>query len=687
MFTDIIIDNSNFPLSDKVIFPSDILVKLCDSKSYNLFDHSQPLLIELHSKNLSCNKIINKSVVGIREFSLKNEKSIVIPWCIGYKLGILNETDVMIDYKIIDDVDNGSFVQLEPLGEIYWENLINNPQNYEHDNVDRCLSSDFVNNEFLIKTFLEARWNNTITSLTAGENLLISVEENGMVPHTVYKFKIHDLKPSTTVCVVNTDIQLDIIRSNRIPIDSNGHMIIKNDLSQTPDYQGGMDIRIITLNKIVTVLPHEKIVYKIDGLKEFQLEILDNDLDESFQILFGEDDLVSSTSFFSSTMRFSSKFIKSDQFINTITNIVHEGPLYLLPHFVSNPLLKSYKFKLKIKDFEIVPDSQDVKECKYCKELINEYSFVLHELHCSRATHICKICDAVFYNVKTISSSHWHCDHGDIIFNGNSKNSLELHQKFFHVSSSCSKCSKIFKNFEELANHNYFKCPKSLHYCKFCHLSLIRGNSTVESQYYNISAHEYQCGSKTIECYKCNKTVKKFDLESHLNMHELNKRITAKSMILEICKNINCCHVSVSWNNEYGLCNLCYGQFYTTDADLDGKKFYVKLERKYVIQLTRGCGFTHCKNTQCKSSGLIHFNHYNEIFKHIHKNLLNGETFWLCVDSLTTRNKLLANAYCEMYPSAYSLKWVYKALSQTGINNIADIDNWLKNNAISQNGT
>lgn len=78
------------------------------------------------------------------------------------------------------------------------------------------------------------------------------------------------------------------------------------------------------------------------------------------------------------------------------------------------------------------------------------------------------------------------------------------------------KCDKCFL-YDELKSHLQ-KCPSVMVECRFCKVSHLRGsppNSYID-RYYDLTEHESQCGSKTVLCYHCQKSVVQRDLPVHL---------------------------------------------------------------------------------------------------------------------------------------------------------------------------
>lgn len=697
MFTNVIIDYDKYPLSDKVLLPQEVLESLLKSGKDDLFHSSKPLLFVLSVLHHKTKKLLCTSVVGVREFSLEDTDSIVLPWSVAYKLELCTKfsvEEIYIEYKLFNEVPNGTSVSLEPLGEILWENLLKSPSNYTEDIVDNLFPPKFTKDDFFLKSFLEARLNNSITCAVLNDYLLMSTEANGAPSSRIYKFKIHDLKPAEIVCIVNTDLELDIVRSVKVPVDENGNNIGEGlPINESAD-SCERAVEHIEVGEAISVSTSDNKIFKLESSHNLELQILENDLSESFQLLISNSDTVNTDSFLLSTLSSFSHTLNGDKNTDNRIDLPEQDSLYILPHFFSTPKLESYTFMVNDKSSETKQRivSPDEVCCPHCQVIISKSAYVLHELHCLRNTKFCDTCKKKYLNLRTIPDKHWHCtEEHSTIFGGETTDSREIHERFYHECVSCSACKSNFKNRITLAIHRQSECPYAKQYCQFCHLLVYRGESTVESRYYGLSAHELACGVKTVECYKCGKAVKKLELAHHLEMHQLERKTRGRAQNFKLCTNRNCCRAIPSriTTNPYGFCDTCFGPFYSTDDTKNSNRFRMKLERKYVIQLSRGCGFTFCKNPECKSSGLTTFNTMADILGRVQRDLLPNEgttefSFWLCVDESTTRRKMLADYYCEAYPVKYDKTWVFNAVYQPAVRDIDTLDNWLAENAVSK---
>ncbi|SCW01260.1 LAFE_0D08658g1_1 [Lachancea fermentati] len=691
MFSKILVDLDQNPFSDKVKLPQEVLNDLLSSGRGDVFHTTKPLLFNIIAYD-SLGQKLSSATVGVREFSLSEPQAIQIPWFIAFKMGLLGLLDrdkVAIEWELDQSVPNGTSVSLEPVGRILVENILKSPMQYADEaRVDENFSDAFVKDEFLLKSFLEARLNNAITTVYENECLLLSTEPNGESSQYLYKFKIHDVHPAKIVCVVNTDIELNIIQSFKVP--NHPDEFARNN-TKLPLFNNSISADVKTvdigLGSTVDVSIGDENIYRISNLKDVELEITRNDLNEQFQLVVGHDDTIDIDCYSHSTNEGFSRTLDTDVNSGTKIHLPDLEEVFMKPVFYGSPDLPSFSFTItKTETSEPSNLPAGSIECPHCKSIVPQSAYTLHELHCSRSTKQCSLCNKLFLHTKMIPTNHWHCSDNHPLICGDTDISRIRHHVLYHEVKKCDLCACELSNTISLARHKHNECPMGKHYCRFCHLCVSRGTPTIESKYYGMSPHEVSCGMKTVECYKCKKTLKRLDMGRHLEMHDIERKTKGNATRLSLCNNINCCQTKKGFfQNKQGLCDTCFGPFYTTNDDPDEALFLRKLERKYVIQMSRGCGFTFCKNKECKSSGLSSLTNMADIMRHIHEDLtsLDNRKYWLCVDEVLTKRKILADTYIDIYPDEYNPLWVYHAVNQVSVRNLDSLQIWLKENAIS----
>ncbi|ODV58058.1 uncharacterized protein ASCRUDRAFT_10527 [Ascoidea rubescens DSM 1968] len=260
--------------------------------------------------------------------------------------------------------------------------------------------------------------------------------------------------------------------------------------------------------------------------------------------------------------------------------------------------------------------------------------------------------------------------------------SLQKHDHIFHQNHKCLGCSKDFDNLLFLSYHKAIACPSALHECKFCHLILPRDKSTYEDIAFNLSHHELSvCGSKTIQCFTCFKYIKQLNYLSHMKLHDIKTIEKIKSNVIKKCLNKNCINLILINekrlnNNDLQLCDVCFGPSYSTLDDPHLRKIKNSFERRYVLQLTKGCGNSFCKNPECISSGSsssLKYKTFKDKFQHILNDLMvsipkigNGKEmfYYFCVREDMTKKKMLADIAYEDLKKTYHYIAVCEAVHE-----------------------
>ncbi|KZZ95472.1 Ubiquitin fusion degradation protein UFD1 [Moelleriella libera RCEF 2490] len=258
----------------------------------------------------------------------------------------------------------------------------------------------------------------------------------------------------------------------------------------------------------------------------------------------------------------------------------------------------------------------DERQCRNCRQWVPQRTMVLHENFCRRNNVACQQCDAVFKKDSEEWNSHWHCGHDSA--KGNSTASKSKHDWVFHQDRQCQDCAFTTNSLADLARHRTSVCPGKLILCRFCHLEVPQEGDPFEPSpevvLSGLTAHELADGARTTECHLCEKIVRLRDMETHLKHHELDKISREKP---PLCGNANCgrtlhgvgprgqIRTAMSQDqgtgNNIGLCSICFGPLYVSMHDPDDKALRRRIERRYLGQLMKGCGKSHCTNEWCKT--------------------------------------------------------------------------------------
>ncbi|CDK25590.1 unnamed protein product [Kuraishia capsulata CBS 1993] len=623
--------------SDKVILPADILEQLVSARGLDL---PHPLLFEARSGQARC-------FVGVKEFS-SDEGEVQLPSLIADKLGLASGDTVAIE--VCDDVPRGTKLSLR-LTEIYPE-IIN------------------------WKWFLEANLS-SYTTLTKGDILYIEK------PHKVYELIVAETEPANSICLIDTDLDLDIQPLNDEMAREMARTSSEQNNQDPPlELQLGRSYTVKT-NSTFHVLDADSFTPSITA----SLLVGDSADPSGFDLLVSTNKYVAKDSFIWSSIagpKGSANYVTIDR-----ASPLFGKTLFVLP--VSWTGISS-SFELRIgsseqimptkSDNEIILSDQNI-ECSNCGATVAKNSLFLHQNFCFRNNIRCpKGCGKVF--LKHVPESHWHCE--DCNSYGDTPESFDIHQSLNHTEMSCEDCEEkpSFVNRIAYALHRATVCEGLLHECQFCHLELPRGKSTAEARLLSFSGHEFDCGSRTTECPKCDRITKLRELKSHLQLHDLER---SHLPVPTVCSNVNCVRVS-NGTNSPGLCDVCFGPSYAAVHDPDGKKLRSRLERRYVIQLTKGCGNSWCKNPECKSSGLQQYGSMKEVIEHVTRILSRSqEHLAFCVDESTTKKKLLVDFVMEDPGLKFAYEWVCKGVNEVDLNDsnesgrIAKLYSWLEDNA------
>lgn len=700
-------DSSLPRYSDKAIFPPSILSSILDNYGEAKLPH--PLVFKIYNNEKT-------SYVGVKEFS-SQEGLIELPQIISEKLSI--EKALLIRIELVRNIPKGQSLTLKTL-QFY-------PQ---------------VHNW---KFFLESKLTNFYTTLTKHEVLYI---EDG---NTVYELYIEAVDESLdTIGIIDTDITLDVIPLNDIMANQ------QLEFSKNTQFINSEEINEIQINDAIDIIDLKLVfandfkprIFKID-ISNYNLttplmvkltNFDNNDYSSIFNtdIIVGVDKLTNLENYRWTTMdqdfeiqyRLDRKEISKYEKLISI-NILNDDELLTKVNRSEDDISDHYLYvvpftwefsgdvKLSITktedtdDKDIVNDTnnngttEETATCSNCLKQIPKNKLVLHESFCMRNNIKCS-CGSIF--LREIPPTHWHCEKcADPKNYGNSSILKFKHDKLYHeVPYRCNQCSSTeeFSSFLDLVvNHKSSVCPGKLHECRFCFLIVPQGEATYHDKVENLTNHENACGNKTTECFKCNKILRSKDLAKHLKMHDLDKlQMNQQSkLFFNKCLNENCIVITKDngTHNQMGLCDYCYGPLYIPQHDPTNSKLQSRIERKYMIQLSKGCGFDWCTNTKCKSanpdgfSGKSHKDllHYinTSMFSQIHRPRLpiNKSThsdgpnrLWFCVnESIQMRRNLLHQLVLE---NEYDEELIYKPINELLHVDELSVRSWLLENGVKK---
>lgn len=688
--------------SDKVSLPPSVLLAAIDAFGQKL---PHPLIFRLRNEENH-----KSTYVGVKEFTAPPE-TVVVPESILQKL--LGAEKVTVE--LATELPKASFLRLKPL-QFYAE----------------------VNNW---KFYLESILNKYYTTLTINELLVIEPDSQ-----TKYELLVEDANLPTVV-IIDTDITLDVTPLNDImatqQMEYNTNLNFLENIKEVPGSLFEHERLAPFVDNVV--VPQ---IYKVDVTRftqqylEISIQNTSISDDKDYTLLFnvdflaGFDRLVGLENFRYSTMDQDftvqqkldfgdgprRKSVLVDLKCDEIVNMLQKGKLHLEDELAPNEQRWLYivpftwdavsNVKVSINESAFVPsdsesdidDDDDPSEvtCSNCQKRIEKTKFRLHEVFCLRKNKRCS-CGLVF--LEEIPSSHWHCELCDDnkLFYGSSRLLKFKHDKLVHSGPyQCSKCDDniAFASFVDLVRqHRSLVCSQKLHECQFCHLVLPQGSATFADNFENLTNHENDCGNRTSECYKCRKILRLKDFAKHMRWHTLDKMsLNNDTKFVDSCSNENCASLlqnSVS-RNVLGLCDVCYGPFYVSQLDADNSKLQLRLERRYMLQLTKGCGQKWCQNPECATGnpgraslgvkGLLE-RVRGELLPHIvvpklpiQKDSLGAGTnhMWFCVNELALAKRTLVDGLCA--EGEYLPGIIWRAVDAGGTEDGAR--KWLEENGI-----
>lgn len=546
---------------------------------------------------------------GIREFSAA-EDEVVLSTLLRESLGIQEERS-----ETTEDIDEeGAEGRSKPLVTVHAKQLPKGT--YVRL---RPLEAGYDPEDW--KALLERHLRDNFTTLTVNELLTVPGTHNES-----FRFLVDKLYPEGDgICVVDTDLEVDIVALS----EEQARETLQKRLeraARAPGTTSGSSVGgVLTLGEEVAaqVLPGEYVDYEI---REWNRE-------ETIQIEAITED--PSVCLFVSPLSsrqqsrpridvhvwgdFSSQSPR--RVIVRPTNVALEGAeaLYISAHASPSttdsessvpPQQLPVQYSLRISKEESNEDMEtdeahepDDVQCQNCRQWVPQRTLVLHENFCLRNNIFCPECHNVFQKRSPEWQNHWHCPHDTS--HGNDESSKTRHDSIFHSSHTCPDCETQFEGLPALAQHRTNECPKKPILCQFCHLLVPQqGDSDPdlhdpEVMLSGLTPHELVDGGRTTECHLCNKIIRLRDMKTHLRHHDL-ERVSRPAP--RICLNQNCGRTLSSASNEsLGLCSICFGPFRVDTYDPEGKALRRRIERRYQLQMLKGCGKAWCQNKYCKN--------------------------------------------------------------------------------------
>ncbi|KAI4308353.1 hypothetical protein L6164_031436 [Bauhinia variegata] len=369
---------------------------------------------------------------------------------------------------------------------------------------ERVGFSDLPNHKAILETSLRQH-----ATLSQGDILTVNYGE------LAYKLRVLELKPSSSVSVLETDIEVDIVDSDTSSKESDQHVLspILFGKSETGMVEEG---NFMYYKFSIDNETWEKVnsgSSSVEVKLEAETDGGDTDLFISRHPLIfptRHQHVWSSHDVGSKALVLSSK----DQNLGPGT--------YSIGVYGFKGTTK-YKVSVNIQDnlnqkvgqqASSSKSSMDVdtEQCRNCKHYIPSRTIALHEAYCSRHNVVCQHAGCgVVLRIEEFKN-HIHCGRCGQAFQ---QGELEKHMKVFHEPLHCP-CGIVLEK-EQMVEHQASVCPLRLISCRFCGDMVQAGSAATDyrDKIRGLSEHESVCGSRTAPCDSCGRSVMLKDMDIH----------------------------------------------------------------------------------------------------------------------------------------------------------------------------
>lgn len=694
-------------LSDKITLPASVLEAIVAQAPTAL---PSPLTFRLSNPARPQQRATH---VGVREFS-GVEGTAQIPRVVAARIGLEPSQPVVVQYVALPKATSLTLAVLED---------------------DDAKVDDW-------KALLEAQLRSGYTALTKGDTLVIS--DPSSRSGKFYQCLVSDLKPEDAACIIDTDIDLHIVTPNGDASTQGSSSSKGKNVSQASNVPlvASVDGTPIVIPKLGPGNDAKLIINNWDPALPINITLSNIPTDGNVNVFVGTSEYsTSSDAFLWSTLLAPADVAEKTLTIPPGAELLRDyvsntdklaDKIYLVVHTDSGAEMANVVIAV-----DQAPAEQDVdmldagngpadpnsKVCANCHKAVPAQSYQMHAVFCERNNVVCpRGCGKLFLRRDGgVPQTHWHCDecteqYGTPVY-GNSTASHALHNTYFHEPvPACPQGlpeaphTGGFASRVALALHLATACSGRLHICRFCHLRVPQEETTYLDRANGFTGHETRCGSKTTECTTCGKVVKLSLLASHMDYHN-SLRLNQKNVPI-LCTNVNCVRTltDATSENPLGLCSICFGPLHSTVYDPTGVKLAQRVERRYVIQATRGCGKPWCANygacatanPTLRAGGMAQVMPLVQALT-ARANLkptstttaaaaaaatANGNPgseaslpqFEFCVDEMTTKRKLFVDMVTED-EKIYARAWVARAV-ELAKGNEARARQWLETHAI-----
>ncbi|CAN6445693.1 unnamed protein product [Victoria cruziana] len=401
-------------------------------------------------------------------------------------------------------------VEITPLVEVRYVRLPKGT--YAKLQPDTMGFSDIPNHKAVLETSLRQH-----ATLSQGD--ILTVSHGGLN----YKLKVLELKPSSSVSVLETDVEVDIVEPSSVTESLDQPLL--NALLLGKVESGSVEegrykyYKFSIGDNILSKLPNENMVLEV----KLDVEIDSGDTDlyiSRHPVLFPS----------KHQHEWSSHDVGSKVLILGSDNKILTAGTYSVGIFgfkgsSKYQLLVSLQEKHSQKHGERAvsstsEDKTDCSMCSNCRHYIPTRTIALHEAYCIRHNIVCPQEGCGLVLRKDEASNHVHCTKCGKAFH---REEMEKHMKVFHEPLYCACGVSLEK--EAMVIHQSSVCPLRLITCRYCGDLVPAGipPSDVRDRMRGLSEHESLCGSRTAPCDSCGRSVMLKEMEIHrIAVHQKN---------------------------------------------------------------------------------------------------------------------------------------------------------------------
>ncbi|WVZ70209.1 hypothetical protein U9M48_018891 [Paspalum notatum var. saurae] len=416
---------------------------------------------------------------GVLEFTAR-EGSAELPLNVWNNLFRTDAPDVpLIEVKYVS-LPKGTYAKLKPEGAGF---------------------SDLPNHRAVLETALR-------NHATLSENDTVVVNYGQLQ----YKLRVLELKPASSVSVLETDVEVDIEGPDSILNNKRINMYLCR-------------LRLERLNPVLwkkESLVEDSVCEKVaSGLANVEVKIDTDASGGDTDIYISRHPLVFPTQH---RHEWSSHEVGSKVLILKPRDATLVSGVYSIGVYGFKGTSK-YQLSVAVKDVngqrigEHASASGSVDSdsvlCRNCKRHIASRSAHLHEAYCMRHNVACSHDGCGVVLRKEEVANHVHCNKCGRAFQ---QRELEKHMKVFHEPLQCP-CGVVLEK-EDMVQHQSLACPLRLIVCRFCGDTVYAGGEPVDARdrLRNMCEHESICGSRTAPCDSCGRSVMLKEMDIHLTV-------------------------------------------------------------------------------------------------------------------------------------------------------------------------